>query len=130
MSRITFSRFERGDNWVEGVVENHHIRSITEPLYFQAKLFDLKSTYGVYCSKGQGRVSKFALYRKSFWDEGIRGFSGMIIHYDRGWDIKVPHIPGALKTFNEIMNFLDQAPPLFEETLSWSVMRLKNEDSI
>ena len=130
MSRITFTRFQRGDNWVSGIVEDHFIESIPESLYFEAKLFDMRSTYGVYCERGQGRVSKFSLYKKSFWDRGDHGFAGMIVHYDRGWDIRVPHIIGARKTFDEIMKFLHDAPPLFEEELSFVALRVAGEDTV
>jgi len=108
---VHFTRFTKGDNWTEGRVGPYH---------FHAKLFDEGSTYGI----NNGRVSKLSIYTQEAIDTGHLGFEFMIIHYERGWDIKVPRTKGVRAHFNALMKFLESAPPLFEDELVWVARRV------
>jgi len=94
-----FTKFEDNTNWCDGNVGD---------LNFQAKLFDVGSTFGI----NDGRVSKLAI-----WDEKIRRkeqnfFAGCVVNYDRGWDIE--QTDEIKPYFDAVMELLENAPKRFE----------------
>lgn len=81
-----FTKFEDGDNWVNGTVGEYK---------FQAKLFNTGSSFGI----DDGRVSKLCI-----WDE-----DGSIVDYDRSWGIK-PSTPKEITYFKSVMKLLENSP--------------------
>lgn len=93
---IQFTKFRKGELWVEGVVDKGKCK-----YSFIAKLFDDKSAdLGI---QG-GRVSKLAISIGEKWT----GMDNCVVNYDRGWDIR----PGKeyYNLFKSVLNFLEGAP--------------------
>lgn len=93
---IKFTKFEKNDNWVTGIVVDNNGKE----LYFESKLFDEGSQFGI----NNGRVSKLNICfdKGLFWDN-------CIVNYDRGWDIKPDH-DDDVEVFMEVLRFLEDAP--------------------
>ncbi|UUV46894.1 hypothetical protein [Bacillus phage vB_BanS-Thrax4] len=92
--KIKFTKFEKNDNWVNGLVNDGEF-------YFEAKLFEEGSIHGI----NEGRVSKLSISIGDSWT----GFKTCITNYDRGWDIK-PQTAIAQAVYNEVLDFLENAP--------------------
>ncbi len=98
--KAEFTKFEMGENWCEGVVGD---------FFFQAKSFDVGSDFGI----NGGRVSKLSIKRKETVGNGRDWFEGVVVNYDRGWDIKPKKQKGVRKAFNAVMELLENAPKRF-----------------
>lgn len=95
-----FTKFEQGENWCSGTVGEYK---------FEAKSFDEGSIFGI----NGGRVSKLCIKRLDTYGNGKDWFDGVIVNYDRGWDIKPKKIKGARKAYNAVMKLLENAPKRF-----------------
>jgi hypothetical protein len=93
--QATFTDFSFESNWVSGKVGEY---------IFEAKLFDYGSEFGI----NKGRVSKLAIYPIG------KSFSGAIINYDRGWDIKPNKI--SKPYYDAVMILCESSPARFELT--------------
>ncbi|KTF59738.1 MULTISPECIES: DUF7678 domain-containing protein [Bacillus amyloliquefaciens group] len=91
---IQFTKFKKGELWVEGVVDNGKYS-------FMAKLFDDKNDdLGI---QG-GRVSKLTISIGEKWT----GMDNCLVNYDRGWDIRPSKEYEDL--FKAVLSFLEGAP--------------------
>lgn len=91
---IKFTKFKKGTNWVEGIVDSGEYS-------FISKLYDEESTYGI----NDGRVSKLAISKGAKWT----GFDNCVVNYDRGWDIE-PTDTEVSSVFDRVVGFLEDAP--------------------
>ncbi len=64
------------NNWVEGTYKGH---------FFQAKVYDSPSEYGIDVKDGQSRTSKLAVNKGAKWNHET-----VIFNYDRGMDVDHP----------------------------------------
>ena len=103
MGKITakFTNFGTDSNWCSGVAGDYK---------FEAKLFDDGSCFGI----NFGRVSKLSLKRLATVGNGQNWFNGVVVNYDRGWDIKPKRIAGVRAAYNAVMELLENAPKRFE----------------
>ena len=87
-----------GENWCSGIVGNY---------IFEAKSFDVGSQFGI----DGGRVSKLSIKRANTVGNGKGWFDGVVVNYDRGWDIE----PAAevMTEYKAVMKLLENAPPRF-----------------
>lgn len=95
---IKFIKFNKGDNWVSGLVNDGEY-------YFESKLFDLSSHHGI----NNGRVSKLTIVIGDKWTN----WQNVITNYDRGWDIK-PKTRAEKEVYKKVLDFLENAPLLFD----------------
>lgn len=92
--KIKFTKFEKNDNWVNGLVNDGEF-------YFEAKLFEEGSIHGI----NEGRVSKLTISIGNGWN----GYGNCITNYDRGWDIN-PKGQDEFEVFKAVLSFLENAP--------------------
>lgn len=95
--KARFTRFEKGDNWVEGFVGR---------FVFEAKMFDEGSDFGI----NNGRVSKLFVREKL----SLHSWDAVIISYDRGWDVQPKPNTFASEVLDAILELCENAPKLFE----------------
>lgn len=96
--KARFTKFEQGENWCSGVVGDYK---------FEAKSFDVGSIHGI----NGGRVSKLSLKRLDTVGNGRDWFEGVVVNYDRGWDIEPTAEVKA--EYDAVMELLENAPPRF-----------------
>jgi hypothetical protein len=90
---VEFTRFEKGENWVSGIVNNGEYT-------FSSKLFDEGSVHGI----DGGRVSKLTIREGTGWNN-------VIVNYDRGWDVE-PEDEYEREIYESVLIFLENAPKI------------------
>jgi hypothetical protein len=91
---IKLNSFNNTSNWISGIIGDYK---------FEAKHFDVGSEFGI----DGGRVSKLSIWKGDSWNDGL------IVNYDRGWDIE-PTTENQKYIFSCLMNYLEQLPKRFE----------------
>jgi len=96
--KAEFATFQQGENWCNGTVGGY---------VFEAKSFDTGSSFGI----DNGRVSKLVIKRADTVGNGNGYFDGVVVSYDRGWDIEPT--PEVRPYFDAVMELLENAPKRF-----------------
>ena len=96
--KAVFTKFVMGKNWCSGEVGDY---------IFEAKSFDTGSHFGI----NGGRVSKLSIKRKDTVGNGQGWFDGVVVNYDRGWDIKPTK--EVMAEYKAVMDLLENAPARF-----------------
>lgn len=106
---ITFLEGSNETPWVTGLFRHP---TFPDGVWFQAKVYNIPSHYGIPIDGGESRTSKLALMDKPYQNKAAPFLDQCIYHYDRGHDF-AKRGKGYKALVRDLVKELEGLPPLF-----------------